>query len=129
LWCASLQLSGGAELRRQLEVQLADATTANSALQAQLDRANVNVETLTARMAELSSQLANSSEMGGSLRVQNSELMSELAFLRCEETESSSLATTIGNAYPVSLACCLGLSVTLQLPESACVKLGGCQHN
>jgi hypothetical protein len=81
---AALQLSGGAELRRQLEVQLGEANTANSSLQAQLDRATVNVETLTARMAELSSQLANSSEMGGSLRVQNSELMSELAILRCD---------------------------------------------
>lgn len=63
-------------------MQLGEATAANSALQAELDRANVNVDTLTARMAELSSQLANSSEMGGSLRVQNSELMSELALLR-----------------------------------------------
>jgi chromosome segregation ATPase len=81
---AHLQLSGGAELRRQLEVQLGEANAANSSLQAQLDRANVNVETLTARLTELSSQLANSSEMGGSLRVQNSELVSELANLRCE---------------------------------------------
>jgi septal ring factor EnvC (AmiA/AmiB activator) len=85
---AYLQLSGGAELRRQLEVQLGEANAANSSLQAQLDRVNVNVETLTARMAELSSQLANSSEMGGSLRVQNSELMSELANLRCEHANA-----------------------------------------
>jgi multidrug efflux pump subunit AcrA (membrane-fusion protein) len=74
-------------------VQLGEANTANSLLQAQLDRANVNVETLTARMAELSSQLANSSEMGGSLRVQNSELMSELAHLRWVERKTGVVPT------------------------------------
>ena len=78
-----LQLAGVSENKRQLEIQLSDARSANVDLQAQLDLANVNVNTLTARLAELSQQLASSSELGGSLRTQNTELLNELANLRC----------------------------------------------
>lgn len=77
-----MQLAGVTELRRQLEIQLAETKNTNAILQAQLDRANVNVDTLTARLSDLSQQLASSSELGGSLRSQNAELLSELANLR-----------------------------------------------
>lgn len=74
-----LQLSGVTELRRQVEVQLEDATAVNSSLQGQLDHANAKVDSLASRLEELSGQLASSSELGGSLRRENSELVAELA--------------------------------------------------
>lgn len=77
-----MQLAGVSETRRQLEIQLAEARSVNANLQAQLDRANVNFDTLTARLADVNQQLASSSELGGSLRTQNTELLSELANLR-----------------------------------------------
>ncbi|WIA41488.1 hypothetical protein OEZ86_008863 [Tetradesmus obliquus] len=114
----STELSGGAELRRQLEVQLGEATAANSALQAELDRANVNVDTLTARMAELSSQLANSSEMGGSLRVQNSELMSELSLLREQQQSKSKQGSPLSKWRKGSSSTTGGTSATGSKPAA-----------
>lgn len=81
LMCA-IQLAGVTEIKRQVELQLAEVNSSNASLQAQLDRANVNVDTLTARLSELGQQLASSSELGGSLRMQNTELLIELTNLR-----------------------------------------------
>lgn len=77
-----VQVSGVVEIRRQLETQLKAANAANRSYQAQLDNANVNVETLTARLEELSSELASSNELGGTLHLVNSELQAELAKMR-----------------------------------------------
>lgn len=59
-----------------------------SALQSALERSQASESTLTARLAELNSQLASSSLEGGSLRAQNGELLSELAALRCVACQS-----------------------------------------
>lgn len=69
-------------MKRQLDIQLADVKASNAKLQAQLDRTNVNVDTLTARLNDVNQQLASSSELGGSLRMQNTELLHELTVLR-----------------------------------------------
>jgi hypothetical protein len=53
-----------------------------SALQSALERSQAAESTFTARLADLTSQLASSSLEGGSLRAHNGELLSELAALR-----------------------------------------------
>lgn len=85
----SPQLSGVTELRRQLEVQLAEAHSSTSSLTAQvvslqaaLDRSAANEATLDTRLAEVTGHLASSSEASSSLRAQNADLLTELATLR-----------------------------------------------
>jgi hypothetical protein len=53
-----------------------------STLQSSLGRSQAAEANLTARLDELSGQLADSSVEGGSLRAQNGELLAELAALR-----------------------------------------------
>lgn len=53
-----------------------------AALQSALDRSQAAEANLTARLDELSGQLADSGVEGGSLRAQNGELLAELAALR-----------------------------------------------
>lgn len=79
---AVVQLSGMVELRCQLGKQLQDANALAMTHQAELDCANQNIDTLTAHLEELRSQLASSSEVGGSLRTQNCDLLAEVLQLR-----------------------------------------------